>query len=113
VLSSSELNVDAIDMTMDRVQETFADQQEIDDALQLGMAELQDKQYNDMSNDELEKELEELEKLESKVLERRRSASPFERDDISIPTHKPIMTPLEEAEKSANPQKTKIPLEIQ
>ncbi|KAG2184263.1 hypothetical protein INT44_009278 [Umbelopsis vinacea] len=113
VLSSSELNVDTIDMTMDKVQETFADQQEIDDALQLGMAELQDKQYNDMSNDELEKELEELEKLESKVLERRRSESPFERDDISIPTHKPIMTPIEETEHSASPQKTKIPLEIQ
>ncbi|KAH8548652.1 Snf7-domain-containing protein [Umbelopsis sp. PMI_123] len=113
VLSSSELNVDAIDMTMDKVQETFADQREIDDALQLSMAELQDKQYGDISNDELEKELEELEKAESKALERHRSASPFERDDISIPTHRPIMSALEPSEESSNPQKTKIPLENQ
>jgi hypothetical protein len=100
-------------MTMDKVQETFADQREIDDALQLSMAELQDKQYGDISNDELEKELEELEKAESKALERHRSASPFERDDISIPTHRPILSALEPSEESSNPQKTKIPLENQ
>lgn len=114
VLSSADLDVDNIDLTMDKVQDAFADQKEIDDALQLSMNEVHEAQYEGVSNEDLELELAELEQLEAKEHVPAKQQQQHHHHNIPVPSHKPIIhqeKPVEE--EPVNSQKTKIPLELQ
>lgn len=63
LLDGKELNVDHVDKTMEKVQETLDDQKEVEEAISAGQEEIVDQQFN-VSQEELEQELEGLQREE-------------------------------------------------
>jgi hypothetical protein len=63
LLDGKEFNVDHVDQTMEKIQETIEGQKQVEEAMALGHEEIANQQFN-VSQEELEQELEGLQKEE-------------------------------------------------
>jgi hypothetical protein len=64
LLDGKEFSVDHVGKTMEKIQETLDDQKQVEEAITMGHEEIANQHYNNISQEELEQELEGLQKEE-------------------------------------------------